>query len=251
MNFRTSNPLANIPVFTKNLLIVTVISFLAQKGLPALGFDYTNFFALHYWKSTEFYPHQLVTHIFIHSMNDFSHLLFNMFGLYMFGRVLETTMGEKRFLMFYLITGVGAAIVQLISREVQAQMLIPDLSNEAIEYARMNGAEIIRTSMGSAKYLNDPSFVKYLILTNSTMVGASGAIFGILMAFGYLFPNAQLQLLFPPIPIKGKYIAILALVMGIFTDLQGNVAHFAHFGGMLTGFILLKIWNTKGNSFRL
>lgn len=251
MNFRSSNPLANIPVVTKNLLIVTVISFLAQKGLPALGFDYTNFFALHYWKSDLFYPHQLVTHIFMHSMADFSHLLFNMFGLYMFGRVLESTMGEKKFLIFYLITGIGAALVQLISREVQAQLLIGDLSNEAIEYAKMNGAEIMRTSMGNARFLNDSNFVKYLLLTNSTMVGASGAIFGILMAFGYLFPNAQLQLLFPPIPIKGKYIAILALVIGIATDLQGNVAHFAHFGGILTAFILLKIWNTKGNSFRI
>ena len=89
-----------------------------------------------------------------------------------------------------------------------------------------------------------------LLLTNSATVGASGSIFGILMAFGYLFPNAQLQLLFPPIPIKGKYIAIFALVFGIFTDLQGNVAHFAHFGGMLTGFILLKVWQVKSQSFR-
>jgi len=251
MNFRASNPLANLPTVVKNLMIITVISFLAQKGLPAIGFDYTDFFALHYWKSDSFYPHQLITHMFMHSTSDYMHLLFNMFGLYMFGRVLESTMGEKRFLLYYLITGIGAAVVQLISREVQVQMVFSDLSIEAIEYAKINGAEIMRTGRGSSEFVSDDNFVKYLMLTNSTMVGASGAIFGILMAFGYLFPNAQLQLLFPPIPIKGKYIAILALVMGIFTDLQGNVAHFAHFGGMLTGFILLKIWNIKGNSFRI
>lgn len=249
MNFSNSNPLAGIPLVVKNLMIITVISFLAQKGLPAIGFDYTDFFALHYWKSDSFYPHQLITHIFMHSTSDFMHLLFNMFGLYMFGRVLESTMGEKRFLIYYLATGVGAAIIQLISREVQIQMLVSELSAEAMEYVRLNGAEVMRTGMGDSRYVGDSNFIKYLILNNSTMVGASGAIFGVLVAFGYLFPNAQLQLLFPPIPIKGKYIAVFALIFGIFSDFQGNVAHFAHFGGMLTGFILLKAWNVKSNSF--
>lgn len=228
MNFRSSNPLMNLPVVVKNLMIITVICFLAQKGLPAIGFDFTEFFALHHWRSDLFYPHQLITYIFLHSTQDFSHLLFNMFGLYMFGRVLESTMGEKKFLMYYLITGVGAGLIQMVSLEVQLQFIFADIGNEISDFTK-------------ASY--------YRNLINSLTVGASGSVFGILMAFGYLFPNAQLQLLFPPIPIKGKYIAVFALVLGIFTDLQGNVAHFAHFGGMLTGFILLKIWQVKSQSF--
>ena len=159
----------------KNLMIITVISFLAQKGLPAIGFDYTNFFALHYWKSDAFYPHQLITHIFLHSESDFMHLLFNMFGLYMFGRVLESTMGEKRFLMYYLITGVGAALVQLISREVQVQMLIAELSGEAMEYVKQNGAhraidyasERIEALFGKQAANDDRFDVVYDCATNS------------------------------------------------------------------------------------
>ena len=100
MNF-SNNPLANLPIVVKNLMIVSVIFYLAQQGLPELGFNFTEFFALHHWRSELFYPHQLITYIFLHSTQDFSHLLFNMFGLYMFGRVLESTMGEKKFLMYY------------------------------------------------------------------------------------------------------------------------------------------------------
>lgn len=248
MNF-SNNPLASLPVVVKNLMIITVIVFLAQQGLPSVGFDFTDFFALHHWRSELFYPHQLISYIFLHSTQDFTHLLFNMFGLYMFGRVLESTMGEKKFLMYYLITGVGAAVVQLISSEIQIQLLFSELSGGAIDFARTNGVDLMAGGKGPLEYVNDSNFVKYLYLTNGATVGASGSIFGILMAFGYMFPNAQLQLLFPPIPIKGKYIAVFALVMGIFTDLQGNVAHFAHFGGMLTGFILLKVWQVKSQSF--
>lgn len=249
MQFGNANPLNNIPPVVKNLLIINVIFFLAQLALPRIGFDLTEYCALYNWRSVLFYPHQLITYMFLHSTSDFSHLLFNMFGLWMFGRVLETTMGAKRFLTYYLLTGIGAAVVQFISAEVQIQMLFSDLSVGAIDFARTNGIDLLNGGKGPEQYVSDANFVKYLFLTNSPMVGASGAIFGILMAFGYMFPNAQLQLLFPPIPIKGKYIAILALVMGIVTDLSGNVAHFAHFGGMLTGFVLLKLWQVKPKSF--
>lgn len=249
MQFGNANPLTNIPPVVKNLLIINVIFFLAQLALPRVGFDLSEFCSLYNWRSELFYPHQLVTYMFLHSTLDFSHLLFNMFGLWMFGRVLESTMGAKRFLTYYLLTGIGAAVVQMISAEVQIQMFLSDLSVGAIEFAQTNGIDLLNGGKGPEEYVLDQNFVKYLFLTNSPMVGASGAIFGILMAFGYMFPNAKLMLLFPPIPISGKYIAIFALIMGIVTDLSGNVAHFAHFGGMLTGFILLKLWNVKAKSF--
>lgn len=240
-----SSTLGNIPLVVKNLLIINVIVFLAQQALPQIGFNVIDYFALFHWKSELFMPHQFITYMFLHA--DWSHLFFNMFGLYIFGRVLEGIMGPKRFLSFYLITGIGAAVIQLISKEVQIQHLASQLDPELLTDINERGLSLFNLDQ---VYIDSGAHL-INILINIPMIGASGAIFGILVAFGYMFPNAQLMLLFPPIPIKGKYIAILALFMGIALDFSGNVAHLAHFGGMLTGFILLKLWRVKSNSFRI
>jgi rhomboid-like protein len=169
-----------------------------------------------------FYPYQIATHLFAHSPQMIMHILFNMFGLWMFGRILENVWGAKRFLLFYLICGVGAAACHL-----------------AIQYFRCQ--ELLH-----AIKANDP-IAQNLIGAASPALGASGAIMGIFAAFGYLFPNTELYLMFIPIPIKAKW-AMLGLaaydLFGGVANMSGdNVAHFAHLGGAVTGFILVLIWN--------
>lgn len=197
----------------KNLLIINALMLILTWVLasPQFGIDLTLYLGLHFWKSPYFYPHQLITYMFMHG--GFTHILFNMFAVYMFGRVLENVWGSKRFLFYYMITGIGAGVVQLIVNWWQFQ------------------------STGQ------------LPIT----VGASGAVFGILLAFGMLFPNTELMLLFPPIPIKAKYFvigyAVIELYLGVQNFSFDNIAHFAHLGGMLFGFILLKIWQKNSNFF--
>ncbi|HVG16825.1 MAG TPA: rhomboid family intramembrane serine protease [Chitinophagaceae bacterium] len=195
----------NFPPVVKNLIIVNVVVFIAQLGLDA-SFNLTYKLALHPVSSPEFRAYQVITHMFTHSPAGFMHILFNMFGLWMFGKLLENLWGPKRFLNFYLLCGIGAAIVHLI-------------------------VESITGGSGWA-------------------VGASGAIMGIFAAFGYLFPNTELFIMFIPIPVKAKW-AVLGLAAydlfgGIAKSGGDNVAHFAHLGGALTGFIIVLIWNKKG-----
>ena len=180
-------------------------------------------------------PHQLVTHFFMHA--DFTHLFFNMFALWMFGKILENIWGQKKFLIYYMITGIGAAFIHLMISQYQIISIsneIPELVNIAIE-GRYS------PSVPLSKKLTQ------LIITPT--VGASGAVFGILLAFAMLFPNMQLMLLIPPIPIKAKY---LVLVYGLyelwseFNRMPGdNVAHLAHLGGMLIAYIILRYWKNK------
>jgi membrane associated rhomboid family serine protease len=190
----------SFPPLVKNLIIINVVVFIAQMVLDkTIGL--TDILALYPINSDEFKPYQIATHMFAHG-SPF-HIFFNMFGLYMFGRVLENVWGPKRFLLFYLISGVGAALVHLL--------------------------------------------VQYLTGGFSSAVGASGAIMGILAAFAYLFPNTELYLMFIPIPIKAKWAVIgmiaLDLYLGMGQYSGDNIAHFAHLGGALTGFILVLIWN--------
>lgn len=247
MRFGNSNPLTNIPLVVKNLLIINVIVFFAQNALPNIGFNFTEYFSRFYWRSELFYPHQLLSGMFLHS--DFFHLLSNMIGLYIFGRVLEDIMGSKRFLTFYVISGIGAGLISILSKEVQFQYLASKISPDLIEEVLNNGINLYNQGLG---YIDETAQQMNNVI-NTPSLGASGPIFGILLAFGYLFPNAQLMLLFPPIPIKGKYIATFSILIGIYLDLlsPGNSGHFAHIGGVITAFILLKVWKVKSNSFRI
>ncbi|PJA07721.1 MAG: rhomboid family intramembrane serine protease [Flavobacteriales bacterium CG_4_10_14_0_2_um_filter_32_8] len=242
MNFR------NIPPVVKNLLIINGLLYLATILLQSQGIDLTELLGLHYWKSTGFYPHQLVTYMFMHSSSDFTHVLFNMFAVWMFGRVLEGVWGSKRFLIFYMVTGVGAGVIQLIVAHLRLMPLISQLPPEDMNMILHEGYDLIQSGknwVGVAGTING--------LINGVTVGASGAVFGILLAFGMLFPNTELMLLFPPIPIKAKWFVLgygaLELYSGFANNPTDNVAHFAHLGGMLFGFFLIQYWKKDRGSF--
>ncbi len=221
-----SNQFSTPPV-VKNLLIINALFFLAVSVLPAGTVDliYAKL-ALFFWKSPFFMPHQVVTYMFLHA--GFSHFFFNMFALWMFGRVLEYDLGSKRFLIYYMVCGIGAALLQLGVAWIELS---------GMEEAVMNGTV---------------SVAQYASRVNVPTVGASGAIFGILLGFGMLHPNSIIMLLFPPIPMKAKYFVIIYGVIELMLGVSGrmdNVAHFAHVGGMLWGWILLRWWKKKGTLY--
>ena len=218
-----------LTVVVKNLLIINELLFLATISLNNIGIDLVKIFGLHQFQSNDFRPHQIITHLFMHG--SFTHLFFNMFALWMFGKILENIWGQKKFLIYYMITGIGAAAIHLIFCQYQIINIsnqIPDLVNIAIE-GKYN------PSIPLSKKLTQ------LIITPT--VGASGAVFGLLLAFGMLFPNALLYLYFA-IPIKAKYFVIgyglIELYAGISNNPADNVAHFAHLGGMIFGYFLIK-----------
>ena len=229
---------SELPEVVKNLLILNGLFFLATVSLNNLGIDLVKILGLHQFQSPDFRPHQLITHLFMHG--NFTHLFFNMFALWMFGKILENVWGSKRFLIYYMITGIGAASIHLLISQYQIISIsnqIPEMVNLAIE-GRYN------PSIPISKKLTQ------LIITPT--VGASGAVFGLLLAFGMLFPNALLYLYFA-IPIKAKYFVIgyglIELYAGISNNPADNVAHFAHLGGMIFGFFLIKYWKNDMTTF--
>jgi membrane associated rhomboid family serine protease len=177
-----------------------------------------------------------------------AHIFFNMFALWMFGNVLESVWGSKRFFIYYMITGLGAAAFYTFVNFIQFEIIASKLQPEQLSILFSQGLEILQ----QGKNFSDPLMGKLNLILNAPVVGASGAVFGILLAFGMLFPNTELMLLFPPIPIKAKWFVIgygaIELYMGL-TQSNSNVAHFAHLGGMLFGFILIKYWNSKRTNF--
>lgn len=242
-NFRPS--FQTIPPVVKNLIIINALMLFITYVLGLRGIDLTDILGLHYIGSPDFKPYQLVTHMFMHG--GFLHLAFNMFALWMFGRVLENVWGPKRFFIFYFVTGLGAAVFYSFVNYIEFHYIASKMNPEDVQAVIEHGAEILKQGqnyVGSAGKLN--------LILNIPTVGASGAVFGILLGFGMLFPNTQLMLLFPPIPIKAKYFVIgyglIELFSGI-TNTGGNIAHFAHIGGMLFGFIMIKYWNKNSNHF--
>jgi membrane associated rhomboid family serine protease len=177
-----------------------------------------------------------------------AHLFFNMFALFMFGRVLEQVWGSKRFFIYYFFTGLGAAVLHSLVNFIEAKSIMANLSLEQIELVKSEGTAIF---LQGKNYMHS-GMAALNNLFNVPTVGASGAVFGVLLAFGMYFPNTQLMLLFPPIPIKAKYFVIgygvIELYLG-FTQANSGVAHFAHLGGMIFGFILIKIWSKKRDRF--
>jgi membrane associated rhomboid family serine protease len=224
-DFRYYRPDA-FPPAVKNLLIINVLVFLAQitfENNENINLD--NLFALHDVRSIYFRPHQLLTHLFMHG--SLTHILFNMFALWMFGQTLENRFGAKRFLIFYFVSGLGAAILHLTVLYVEMQPLW--------DYVQTLPAE------EQAALFANPLFK-----LNIPTVGASGAVFGCLAAFGYLFPNTMIYVYFM-IPLKAKWFVLiyagLELWLGIRNSAGDNVAHFAHLGGALAGFLLVLYWN--------
>lgn len=236
----SGNPLANIPLVVKNLLIINLLMLLGDYAAKSSGFDLGDLLGLHHWSSELFRPHQLLTYMFMHG--NFNHLFFNMFALWMFGKLLEQVWGEKRFLTYYLITGIGAGIIQLIVTEIRIQSITSGLDPMIVNEVYEEGLAILKSRQNYV----DASLGELNALINTTTVGASGAVFGILLAFGMLFPNSQIMLLIPPIPMKAKYFVaiygVLELYLGLSNNPADNVAHFAHLGGMLFGYFLIKYW---------
>tara|TARA_B100000401_G_C52660615_1_gene649950 strand:+ start:24 stop:767 length:744 start_codon:yes stop_codon:yes gene_type:complete len=237
-----------LPVVIKNLLIINGLLFLASISLDSYGVNLDRLLALHQFQSNNFLPIQLISHFFMHA--NFNHLFWNMFALWMFGKVLENIWGSKRFLIYYFITAIGAAIIHIIFCQFQIFEISSKLDSNLISqviYAEPNTP--IRETIKEAELLN---MKKLYSLINTPTVGASGAIFGILLAFGMLFPNTLLYVFFA-IPIKAKYFVffygIIELYLGFINNPNDNVAHFAHLGGMLFGYILLKYWQKNKNHF--
>lgn len=239
---------SNFPAVTKNLLIINLLVWVAQISLPKLGIDLTQMLALHYWGASDFNVAQLFTYMFMHSENDFTHLFFNMFSLFMLGPLLERTLGSMRYLFYYITCGLGAALVQeLVWEFTWIDMFAPAYANAA-GITMEEAYEAVRMVIASGK--NIPA------LNGLLTVGASGCVFGILLGFGVLFPNLPMYMMFIPIPIKAKYMVIgwgaLELMFGI-SGTMDSIAHFAHLGGMIFGLILLLYWKKKGtfggNSF--
>ena len=226
---------SSIPPVTLNLLIINALFLLASFVFIQTGLfpDFNQYLGLHYFKSEQFNALQLISYMFVHA--DISHLFFNMFSLFMFGRTLEQVWGAKRFLTYYLVTGIGAGLVQEL---VWWYQISEFLSQEVIQFNNLAFSQSLFASRQLEMFYNS-----YLT------VGASGAVFGILLAFGMIFPNARMFLLFFPYPIKAKYLMIgygvLELFMGV-SNFQGdNVAHFAHLGGMIFGYILIRLWKKQ------
>ncbi len=244
MNYRPS--FNTIPVVVKNLIIINVLFFLATMVFERMGTNLYTYLGLHFPLSDKFRLHQIFTHMFMHG--GITHIFFNMFALYMFGRVLESVWGPKRFLTFYLVTGVGAAALHTAVNFFEYYQVSSQLTTEQIAYVNEVGYGI----WSEGKNFTEPLLGKLNVILNTPTVGASGAVFGILLGFGMLFPNTQLMLLFPPIPIKAKYFVMgygaIELYLG-FAQPGSNVAHFAHLGGMLFGFFMIRYWNKNSKKF--
>lgn len=251
MNLRTQNP-NQLPVVTKNLLIINILIFVANLFFTSKGYNFLDkYLSLYFFSSSNFMPHQLITYMFMHG--GFTHILFNMFALFMFGRTIEICWGPARFLSFYLITGIGAAILQEAITYFTLQSVLDGLSaSEATTYMSVVKTEGAKVFMKGMNYENR-ILAQINLLVNTPMVGASGAIFGILAAFGMMFPNAELMIIPFPMPIKAKYLVIgygaLELYLGFANRAGDSTAHFAHIGGLITGLILLLYWKQNGTLF--
>lgn len=216
--------MGSMPPVVKNLIVINVLMYLITAITG--NFMYENF-ALFYFKSPFFKPYQLVTHMFMHG--GFTHILFNMYTLYIFGCVLERVWGSQKFLFYYFVTGIGAALLHMGVMYLQLRGYIADFNA---------GDMFAQSSIQS-------------ILVTPT-VGASGAIYGLLLAYGMLFPDNIMQLIFPPVALKAKWFVIifgaLELLLGL-SGRGGDVAHFAHLGGMIFGFFLILYWKKNNRMY--
>ena len=231
----------------KHLLIINVIFFVASISLGDLVYD---LFALHYPYNPKFKIWQPLTHMFMHG--DIGHIFFNMFGLYMFGTPIEQMWGRKKFIFFYLSTGIGAAAFQLLLYYFQVNQVSNILLAEGLTSSQISTFfQTSDLSYSMVERIGREKLLSGLSTFNSVMVGASGALYGILVAFAFLFPNARLMLLFPPIPVKAKILVPILILSDLFFGFTsysiGPIAHFAHVGGAVTGLVMLWYW--KKNQF--
>jgi len=236
--------LERLPVVTKNILIINVLLFLACQVLPP---EFDRALTGYYFQSENFRIWQIITHMFMHG--SVTHIFFNMFGVYMFGSVLEQYWGPKRFLNYYLLCGLGAFGLHQFISYLEIQNMISELPSDLVREVYMNGNAAL---MESKNYTNTVAANLNLAL-NTGLVGASGCLFGLLLAYGVMFPNAELMLMFIPVPIKAKWFVLgygaIELMLAFRNAPGDNVAHFAHLGGMIFGYIIIKYWQKKGKLY--
>ncbi|OFY20783.1 MAG: rhomboid family intramembrane serine protease [Bacteroidetes bacterium GWF2_33_38] len=260
-----------LPPVVKNLLIINILFFFATYAVSsAFNMDLSEMLGLYYFESEKFKIYQYLTYMFMHA--GFSHIFFNMFALWMFGKILENVWGPKRFLIYYFVTGLGAAAIHTLVSWWSISGMMTDLeifrNTPSPElFAAFIDSHLSNPNPQLFDFINewslapqDSAFISQAtdlaqritdVRLNVPTVGASGAVFGVLLAFGMLFPNSVLYIYFA-IPIKAKYFVMIygaiELFMGISNNPSDNVAHFAHLGGMLFGFFLIRYW--KNNQFR-
>lgn len=213
-----------LPVVIKNLIIINALVWLAQITVGQDLLSIEDLFALHHFSSEKYHFWQFITYMFLHSSTSFTHILFNMFALWMFGSTLENLWGAGRFLGFYLVCGVGAGITQIL----------------ALTYDIYHANNLYQVGQVSAEQV-------YFAM-NAATLGASGAVMGIFAAFAYTFPNSQMIILPIPFPIKAKWallgLAVIDLIGGVSSQSSG-IAHFAHIGGAAVGIVVVMIWNRR------
>jgi membrane associated rhomboid family serine protease len=279
----------SMPPVVKNLLIINGLMFLASITFSeTMNIDFWKIFGLHYFQSSLFEPYQLITYMFMHG--DFGHIFFNMFAVWMFGSAIENVWGSKRFLIYYLLTGFGAAFLHYgivawdlypVATQLQDLLLNP-IGQDIVAFAQSHAwSEFVPLDQYPSQFNSiqgflssnivqlesDPNNVQVIaqstqflqsyldfIVDRQNVVGASGSLFGILLAFGMMYPNVSLYMMFIPIPIKAKYLVagygLIELYSAFQNNPHDNVAHFAHLGGMLFGFIIIKIWEKSGVRWR-
>lgn len=234
----------------KHLIILNVILYLAPQFLD---FDLQNLFALHFPESDEFGFWQFLTHMFMHSQQSIMHILFNMYGLWAFGTPLERMWGKSKFIFFYFSAGLGAGLIYTAVNYYQFNGVYEQLVSAGISTADIQN--LLNTGSYNTQileYISETSLSEFYAIFNTPAVGASGAIYGILVAFAIAYPNAKLGLIFIPVPIAAKYFIPLVIAGDLFFGVTkysiGNVAHFAHVGGAVIGFIIAWYW--KQNQFK-
>jgi len=221
-----------MPTVTKNIIIINAIMFLATYIFNGRGLDLVDLLGLHYFQSEKFHVWQFITYMFMHG--SMMHIFFNMFAVWMFGAAIENMWGPKRFLNYYILTGLGAAAAHYAIVYYQLQPAIEQL-NSMLANPSMNEGQLYEIAEQKNALLNAP-----------VVIGASGAVFGILVAFGMFFPNTTLFIIPIPFPIKAKYAVILYGLLELFSGVANfsgdNVAHFAHLGGLICGFLIIQFW---------
>lgn len=266
-------PQLNMPPAVKVIIIINVVLYLASTLLEKrYGIELAQYLGLHIPPSEYWRPHQYITHMFMHG--GVSHIFFNMFAVFMFGRVLEGVWGTKRFVFYYLVTGIGAALLHsavgmweyhnmynqfLAFQNTPDPSLLSEFIRSHVAYPQDWVFQFIdgwTSNPDNLSYIAQGKIIAQKVVdgfANIPTVGASGAVFGILLAFGMLFPNTELFIMFIPIPIKAKYFVVgyglVELFLGIQNNVTDNVAHFAHLGGMLFGFLLLMWWKKNRKTF--
>ncbi len=255
----------------KNLIIINALMLFGTLVLQQAGVDLVEKLGMHFPGSDKFRFYQIITHMFMHG--GLAHLFFNMFALWMFGRVLESIWGPNRFLLYYFVTGLGAVALHMFVNYLEISSMqhtftafsntpAPEILDKFVGKHLSNPSREVRDFItnwyddpGSLSYAAEGQRIMNLILTmkmDIPTVGASGAVYGVLLAFGMIFPNTRLMLLFPPVPIKAKYFVmgygVLELYLGL-TNSGGSIAHFAHLGGMLFGFFMIRYWNRNSRTF--